>query len=94
MAGVGGRATVPVWRGSVPAIYLATIGCTEISYTIRFFVMADTASQGEVLTVTAARIEASGEKTMFGFEVIGLGFLVLLFTAVQYACLLTSVSTV
>ena len=31
---------------------------------------------------------------MFGFEVIGLGFLVLLFTVVQYACLLTSVSTV
>lgn len=56
--------------------------------------MADTANQGEVLIVASARIEASGEKTMFGFEVIGWGFLVLLFTAVQYACLLTSVSNV
>jgi hypothetical protein len=31
---------------------------------------------------------------MFGFEFIGWGFLVLLFTAVQYACLLTSASNV
>jgi hypothetical protein len=69
-------------------------GRAEISHAIRFFVMADTASLSGVLIVTTARIEASGEKTMFGFEVIGLGFLVLLFTAVQYACLLTSVSTV
>jgi hypothetical protein len=29
---------------------------------------------------------------MLGFELIGYGFLILLFTAVQYACLLTSAS--
>ena len=85
-----------MWRPGDRAwlLQVSLDGCAEISHAIRFFVMADTASQGEVLIVTTARIEASGEKTMFGFEVIGWGFLVLLFTAVQYACLLTSVSTV
>ena len=29
---------------------------------------------------------------MLGFELIGYAFLMLLFTAIQYACLLTSVS--
>jgi len=27
---------------------------------------------------------------MFGFELVGYGFLILLFTGIQYACLLTT----
>ena len=36
--------------------------------------------------------QVTGETDMLGFELIGYAFLMLFFTAIQYACLLTSAS--
>ena len=54
----------------------------------RFFVMANTVFTADSPILLRGSI--TGRLTMLGIEFIGYGFLMLAFTAVQYACLLTS----
>jgi hypothetical protein len=57
---------------------------------IRIFVMAITAGIARPHTLTTVGNLALGDKTMPGFELIGVAFTALCFTALQFAWLLES----
>ena len=54
------------------------------------FVTANTERPSGFSRVGPTKTRIFGESVMLGFELIGYGFLILLFTGIQYACLLTA----
>jgi hypothetical protein len=56
----------------------------------RIFVIANTVFTADSPIVLTVEMMVTGRLTMLGIEFIGYGCLLLAFTAVQYACLLTS----
>jgi hypothetical protein len=54
--------------------------------------MANTVSLAEVAILSVRKAKKTGRQMMLGFEFIGYRLLILLFTTIQYACLLTSAS--